>query len=87
MKEGNRVLKQTREQFERDFICPKCHGHGALSQEVAIGRGMVSSMLGPSRYLAVSCGLCGYTEFYQLAIIEKETEEFPAMAKLADPQK
>lgn len=80
-------MKWTREQFEREFICPKCHGHGAVTQDVAIGRGVVSSMLDPSRFLAVSCGLCGYTEFYALAIVEKETEELPAMVKLADPQK
>jgi predicted nucleic-acid-binding Zn-ribbon protein len=82
-------LKLTKERFERDFICPKCHGHGAITQEVSVGRGVVSSMLDPSRYMAVSCGLCGYTEFYLLAIVEKETdpEEIPALAKLAERSK
>lgn len=83
-------MKFKKEHFERDFVCPKCHGHGAIVQEVSIGRGVVASMLpmGPSRYLAVSCGLCGYTEFYQMAIVEKEieTEDIPAMAKLAEPK-
>ena len=81
-------LKPTKEVFEREFVCPKCHGHGALVQEVSIGRSMMLP-LGPTRYLAVSCGLCGYTEFYQTAIVEKEaeTEEIPAMAKLAEKPK
>lgn len=82
-------LKLAREHFERDYVCPKCHGHGALTQEVSVGRGVVASMLVPSRYLAVSCGLCGYTEFYLLAIIEKEadTEDISALAKLAEGPK
>jgi predicted nucleic-acid-binding Zn-ribbon protein len=85
-------LKATKEQFERDFVCPKCHGHGAVAQDVSLKRGgVVSSMLplSPTRYLAVSCGLCGYTEFYLLAIVEKETEpeELPAIAKLVEKPK
>lgn len=80
----------TKEQFERDFVCPKCHGHGALVNEVSLGRGVTRMLpLSPYRYLAVSCGLCGYTEFYLLAIVEKETEtdEMPALAKLAERPK
>lgn len=87
----HKTLNRTREQFERDFVCPKCHGRGAVTQEVTIARGVMASMLpgGPTRYLAVSCGLCGYTEFYQLAIVEKETEpeDLPAMVKLVEKPK
>lgn len=81
----------SREQFERDFVCVKCHGHGAVVQEISVGLGGVARVLPltPNRYLAVSCGLCGYTEFYQLAIVEKEAEEapVPAMAKLVEKPK
>lgn len=81
-------MRFSKEQFEREFICPKCHGHGALAQEVSIGRGVARMLpLTPSRYLAVSCGLCGYTEFYNLALLERDTEEVPALAKLAEPPK
>jgi predicted nucleic-acid-binding Zn-ribbon protein len=78
----------TKEQFEQEFVCPKCHGHGAFVQEVSLGRGVARVLpLAPSRYLAVSCGLCGYTEFYQMAILEKETEEAPALIPLIDKPK
>ena len=81
-------VKFSKEQMERDFVCPKCHGHGALAHEVSIGRGVARMLaLAPNRYLAVSCGLCGYTEFYQLAILEKETEEAPALVQLMEKPK
>ncbi len=73
-----------KEYFEREFICPKCHGHGAVTQEVSIGRHVAGVFpLPANRYLAVSCGLCGYTEFYQMAIAVRADDEVPAINRLA----
>ena len=82
----------TKEQFEREFFCPKCHGRGALVQEVVLGRGRMAAVipLPPSRYMAVCCGLCGYTELYNTAIAEKasepESDAAPASAALPNPE-
>jgi predicted nucleic-acid-binding Zn-ribbon protein len=78
----------SKEKLEQEFVCPKCRGRGALAQEVSLA-GPITRMLplAPHRYLAVTCGLCGYTELYLTAILEKEAEEVPAMAKLAEKPK
>lgn len=69
----------TREQLECNFVCPKCRGRGALVTEIQFGRSMAIVIpLTPSRYLAASCSLCGYTEFYNMAIALKA--EQPALA-------
>ncbi|HOE95953.1 MAG TPA: zinc ribbon domain-containing protein [Candidatus Sumerlaeota bacterium] len=74
-----------KDQLAREFVCPKCHGHGAHVQEVSVGRAMVNLLPLPANsYLAVTCGLCGYTEFYHLAIAEKVVE---SASELADPRK
>ena len=76
----------SKEDLEREFICPKCRHHGGLVQEVQLGRSVARMLpLPPSRYWAVVCGLCGYTEFYRLSILEKAGEETgQAAAKLAE---
>ncbi|MCL5270541.1 MAG: zinc ribbon domain-containing protein [bacterium] len=75
----------SREKFEREFICPKCHAHGATTQEVNVGRAVAGMFpLPASRYFAVSCALCGYTEFYLLAIAVRAAETAPATGKLAE---
>ena len=78
-------MRMNKEQLEREFACPKCHGRGAVVQEVNMGRAVARMLsLPPTRYLAASCGLCGYTEFYQMAIAEKAAEQAPQNAKLAE---
>lgn len=79
------MARRTREQFEREFCCPKCRGRGAVVQEVQMSRSVARLIpILPARYLAVSCGLCGYTEFYQTAILESAGEEATSPAKLAE---
>ena len=78
-------MKAAIETFERDFICPKCHGRGAAVEEVQLKRTVARMIpLATSSYLAVSCALCGYTELYQSAIVVKATEEIPGTVRLAD---
>ena len=40
--------------------------------------------VGSHRYFAVSCTLCGFTEFYNLALIDHVEEPAPGKAKLAE---
>ena len=54
------------------FQCPKCQGRQVVSREVSLGS--VAERLSPGgspgRYLLVSCALCGFTEAYNLWVIE-----------------
>ena len=65
---GKPNVNSNRENLEREFVCPKCRGRGALVQEVALGRSVAMIPLGGVNYLTASCRLCGYTEFYNLAV-------------------
>ena len=73
-------MRLNKEQLEREFVCPKCHGRGAVVQGVLLPHIIMPS----TRFLAASCALCGYTEFYQTAIAEKNAEKAPQNAKLAE---
>ena len=53
------------EQIESDFKCPKCNGRGGLSRMVALADRVILP-LNAVHYRAVSCRLCGYTEFYSI---------------------
>ena len=69
------------ERLARDFVCPKCHGQGAQAHEVALGRAVAGVIpVASGRFLAVSCVLCGYTEFYQLARVVRADVDAPAHA-------
>lgn len=83
------LMRLNRETLERDFVCPKCRGHGAITCEVQIGRPICSMIpiMKPGRYLAVTCGLCGYTEFYNMAIAIKAAQTAPAQATTRLAQK
>lgn len=72
-------MKWTKQDFEQKFVCPKCRGRGALVQEVQIGRAVARIVpLPASSYLSVSCSLCGYTEFYNLALVAREEALAPS---------
>lgn len=72
-------MKRSKQEFETNFVCPKCRGRGALVQEVQIGRAVARIVpLPATSYLSVSCSLCGYTEFYNLALIEREESLAPS---------
>lgn len=61
------------ESIKETFQCPKCKGKHPLITEHAIPRGGPGKIPLPilDRYLFVSCTLCGYTETYNLKVIEK----------------
>ena len=58
------------------FRCPKCNGRHAVTRRASIAKSGIADLLGikaGGRYLLVTCGLCGFTELYDMAIIEPET--------------
>lgn len=68
-------MRRNREKLQSEFICPKCRARGAVVHEVSIGRSVTNILpLAANGYLAATCSLCGYTEFYHLAVVEKETQ-------------
>jgi len=82
-------MRRVKEKLERDFICPKCRSHGATGEEVTLPNGALSRMLPPlgsARYIALSCGLCGYTELYNLALAvrSKDKSESPEADDLVE---
>ena len=60
------------EQFERRFRCPKCDKKKAKAERVALTGAGLSKLLDIQhrKYLAVSCLTCGFTEWYDLKVLE-----------------
>lgn len=54
------------------YVCPKCHGHGGRAERLAMSGTGLSRLLEiqPYRFAFVSCSNCGYTEVYNLAVLE-----------------
>ncbi len=83
-------MRSVKENLERDFVCVKCRAHGGTVEEVGLPSGPFSRMfpVGSTRYFAVSCSLCGYTEFYNLAVAvraeEQESAPEPDLVKGAE---
>jgi predicted nucleic-acid-binding Zn-ribbon protein len=78
------LVRHTKESLQSGFKCPKCRNVGARVEEVDIGRAVARVIpLGQHRYLAVSCGLCGYTEFYNMTIAIPCENEKPEKASAA----
>ncbi len=81
-------MKRTKKNLAREFICPKCRGRGGVAQEVTLPTSGSVPLLAFSltRFHAVSCVLCGYTEFYSRAatVRAEEPEANPALAEGSD---
>ncbi len=58
------------------FQCPKCKGKHPVVCEHAIPRAGAGKLPLPilDRYLFVSCSLCGFTEMYNLKVVERVEE-------------
>jgi hypothetical protein len=65
-------VAKSREQLERAFICPKCDHEGAHAEELAMSGTGLSRLfeVQPYRYAFVSCTNCGYTEVYNLSVLD-----------------
>jgi len=65
-------MAQVQEQLEQAFVCPKCEYQGAHAQKLAMSGTGLSRLfeVQPYRYAFVSCNNCGYTEVYDMAVLE-----------------
>ena len=56
--------------LETTFICPKCGSRSYETGQIRVSGGFWSSFfdVGNQRYNAVSCTVCGYTEFYKRTV-------------------
>lgn len=78
--------RRTKEKLQREFVCCKCHSHNCVIQQVNVASGPLSRMIpvgGGAPFYALSCSLCGYTEFYSLTLAA--TDEAPATVKSDAP--
>lgn len=59
-------------QFAARFVCPKCQHRGAATDRInTTGSGLSRFFdVQNRRFLAVSCTQCGYTELYNLNVID-----------------
>jgi len=60
------------EQLANRFMCRHCGGNGAHVERLAMSGTGISRLLEiqPYRYAFVSCKNCGYTEIFNLKILE-----------------
>jgi predicted nucleic-acid-binding Zn-ribbon protein len=65
-------MKTTEEELGKAFICEKCGNHSGHVERLAMSGTGISRLLEiqPYRYAYVSCNHCGYTEIYDLRILE-----------------
>jgi len=54
------------------FICPRCGTHGAHTERLAMSGTGLSRLLEiqAHRYVFVSCANCGFTEVFNLRVLE-----------------
>ncbi len=60
----------------QEFICAHCKEHGAHVERLSMsGTGFSRFMdIQPYRYAFVSCNNCGYTEVFNLKMLEKKDD-------------
>lgn len=65
-------MRETDHLLASKFVCSKCKDRGAHVERLAMSGTGLSRLLEfqPHRYAFVSCRNCGYTEIYNLRILE-----------------
>ncbi len=60
------------ELLAQEFVCPRCRQTGATVQELSMSGTGISRLFDvqPYRYAFASCTNCGYTEVYNLDILD-----------------
>ena len=68
------MTKLTDQMISREFTCPRCKSTGADVNRIAVsGTGISRFMdIQHQKFLTASCFNCGYTEIYNLKILEGE---------------
>lgn len=67
-------------EYFKNFICPKCRARSYVCEEATLCN-MTKHLLlraHDSKYILVTCGLCGYTEIYNAKVLASIKEEIPA---------
>lgn len=69
-------MASANDELNQAFTCPHCHHKGGSSQKLAMSGTGLSRLLEiqPYRYTFVSCNNCGYTEVFNLDILEKRDD-------------
>ncbi|MCI0708827.1 MAG: zinc ribbon domain-containing protein [Chloroflexi bacterium] len=64
--------KNTDVLLSQEFVCPKCHQQGAHVKRLSMSGTGLSRLfeMQLNRYAFVSCHNCGYTEVYNLEVLE-----------------
>lgn len=64
--------KNTDQLLSQEFVCPKCHQQGAQVKRLAMSGTGLSRLFEVqlNRYAFASCYNCGYTEVYNLEVLE-----------------
>jgi len=64
------------DQLGQAFVCPRCHSKGGTAQKLAMSGTGLSRLLEiqPYRYAFVSCNNCGYTEVFNLTILNNRDD-------------
>ncbi len=68
-------------EIKQSYCCPKCHGKKPILNEHVIPKTGKVPLPILNRFLFVSCGLCGYTEIYNLKIAELVEDEEEQMIR------
>jgi len=65
-------MARVEDQLAQAFICGKCHQQGAHVERLAMSGTGISRLfeVQPYRYAFASCSSCGYTEVYNLRMLE-----------------
>lgn len=65
-------MPRIEDQLAQAFVCARCHQKGAHVERLAMSGTGLSRLLEiqPYRYAFVSCRNCGYTEVYNLRMLE-----------------
>jgi len=60
------------EQLAQRFVCSKCRNRGGATRRIAAtGTGLTKILdIQHNRFVGVSCNHCGYTDFFDLKILE-----------------
>ena len=66
------MSKTTEEILSEVFVCKHCKGHGAIVEKIAMTGVGISRFIDIHHrlYAFVSCDYCGYTEVFDLRVLE-----------------
>ena len=70
-------MSEIEKELERKFVCPKCKGTGAEVKSLAMSGTGLSRLfdIQHNRYVFASCKNCGYSEVYNLDILQGHRDD------------